>query len=188
MASRRDLRLEELARRGPLRVWFPGPRWCTSMRLAMCRTAKRTLGRLDAVASSGFRPSRAVCRRLRPYPTVPDEGASAVAPQGEPLEACSTRPWGDMESGDRSPREMNSKYARRPRVSRGRCYRGRCNEGGATEAGAAFVVPVSRRWPDGSWRVQWFHRATQRTEREITEHSLTSRIQRRPRTRDHINR
>ena len=44
-------------------------RWVA--RLALCRTAVTSAWSLCAAASSGLRPSRAVCSRLRPSPTVP---------------------------------------------------------------------------------------------------------------------
>ncbi len=46
-------------------VLIPGPRWCASVRLTMCRTAVERESRLCAVASSGLRPSRVVSNRLR---------------------------------------------------------------------------------------------------------------------------
>ena len=69
-ASRADARAatsrdEEIARRA-FCAGFPVPRWCTSVRLAVGRTAVGARVALSAVAASGLRPSRAVFNRLRP--------------------------------------------------------------------------------------------------------------------------
>lgn len=40
-------------------------------------------GSLHAVAPSGLKPSRVALRSLRPFPKVPDEGASCCAPGGD---------------------------------------------------------------------------------------------------------
>jgi hypothetical protein len=100
VALRRHLLSRMLARRRPTPSCPPAPRWCASVRLASCQTAVASvwsLVQLPRVASGRLGRCPIGCDLHQPSRV---EGSSCCCPQGEQLEAWSTRASGRRGGGD----------------------------------------------------------------------------------------
>jgi hypothetical protein len=100
--------LEQIARTGPTRVGFPGPRWCTSLRLTSCRTAVTRAGR-SVCRCLEWPQAVSGCHRRRDLnqPSGWLRVLLAVALRASCGKRAPRGPEAAWRSGDRSPREMN---------------------------------------------------------------------------------